>query len=152
MSGWQTFEGSVVTMPWGRAVYTVLPVPDDVASALAADGARRVEGEINDHPVNLALTRAPVIEGVFLWAGRSLLDRLGVEPGETLEVRLRPAPDAVVDTPADIAHALREAGRTAAWETLTPGKRRGLVNKVETAKTAATRAKRIVSLVGELPE
>lgn len=147
-SGWVTFEGRVVAVEWGRAVYTVLPVPEDAAAALAP--ARRVEGEIAEHPVNLALSRAPVVEGVFLWTGRSLLDRIGVAPGETVEVRLRPAPDDAVDTPDDVAGALARAGLSADWDALTPGRRRSLLYGVATAKTPETRARRIARLVGLL--
>lgn len=147
---WVEFEGRVEPLLWGRATYTILPLPPRIAADLQARGAKRVEGEINDHPVNLALARAPVAEGPFLWAGQSLLDRLGVAPGEVLEVRLRPAPDDRVDTPDDIAAALRAAGQTAAWEALTPGKRRGLLYQIDTAKTAPTRTKRIAALIQTL--
>jgi hypothetical protein len=143
-----TFEAAVEPREWSRAVYTILRLPPDVAAALA--GALRVEGEIAEHPVNLALSRAPVVEGVFLWAGQSLLDRVGVRPGEVVEVRLRPAPDDRVDVPDDVAAALRAGGVTAAWEALTPGRRRGMLYKVDTAKTAPTRAKRIAALVAEV--
>jgi hypothetical protein len=147
MSDWLRFEGRIEPLEWGRATYTILRLPPAVADALAAGKARRVEGEINDHPVNLALSRAPVVDGVFLWTGWTLLDRLSVEPGEPLEIRLRPADPDEVDTPDDLATALRAAGATAAWEALTPGRRRGLIHQVETARTAATRAKRIAALV-----
>ena len=147
---WVEFEGRIEPLLWGRATYTILRLPRDAAANLAARGAKRVEGEINDHPVNLGLSRAPVVDGPFLWAGQSLLDRLGVEPGEVLEVRLRPAPDDRVDTPDDIAAALRAAGVTAGWEALTPGKRRGLLYQIATAKTAPTRTKRIAALIQTL--
>jgi hypothetical protein len=150
VSGWLEFEGRITPLEWGRATYTILRLPPDIADALASQKARRVEGEINDQPVNLALSRAPVVEGVFLWTGQSLLERLSVEPGELLEIRLRPAPADAVDTPDDLAAALRAAGVTAAWEALTPGRRRGLIHRVETAKTAPTRAKRIAALVAEM--
>jgi hypothetical protein len=78
MDDWIEFEGYIEPVIWGRATYTTLRLPSDVADRLVALGARRVEGEINDHPVNLALSRAPVVEGVFLWAGASLLDQLGI--------------------------------------------------------------------------
>ena len=145
MSDWVTFEGAVEPLHWGRATYTILRVPDAAVAALG--GAKRVEGEINEHWVNLALSRAPVVEGVFLWAGSSLLDRLGIAPGEPLEVRLRPAPDDQVDTPEDVAAALRAAGMTAVWEGLTAGKRRGMLYQIGTAKTAPTRAKRIDAMI-----
>ncbi|MEJ8562768.1 DUF1905 domain-containing protein [Yoonia sp. GPGPB17] len=68
MDDYLSFEAQVEPLEWGKSVYTILRLPDDVAEVLASQGAKRVEGEINDHPVNLALTKASVIEGVFLWA------------------------------------------------------------------------------------
>lgn len=145
MSDWVSFEAVVEPVVWGKATYTLQRLPDRAVAALG--GAKRVEGEINAHWVNLALSRAPVVEGVFLWAGQSLLDRLGIVPGEVLEVRLRPAPDDQVDTPEDVAAALRAAGMTAEWEALTAGKRRGMLYQIGTAKTAPTRAKRIDAMI-----
>lgn len=150
MSEYLTFTGRVEPLVWGKSTYTILRLPPDVTAALHP--ARRVEGEVNDHPVNLALTRAPVVEGVFLWAGKGLLDRVGITPGEPVEVRLRPAPDDRMDTPDDIAAALRAGGAGATWDALTPGKRRGLIYQIGTAKTDATRSKRILALIRTLTE
>ena len=148
MTIWVAFEARVEPLTWGSATYTILRVPEDAAQVLGK--TRRVEGEIADHPVNLALSRAPVVEGVFLWAGRSLLDRIGIQPGEPVEVRLRAAPDDRVDLDPDIETALRAGDVMAAWETLTPGKRRGLLYQIATAKTEPTRQKRIQRLVEDL--
>jgi hypothetical protein len=143
---WGEFEGTVEPMRMGEAVYTVLRLPPDAAGALGQ--ARRVAGEIAEHPVNLAVNRDG--EGAFLWAGRSLLDRIGIAPGERVELRLRLAPDDLVDTPDDLAAALRSAGQGAAWEALSPGRRRGALYGIEQAKGAATRARRIAALVAAL--
>jgi uncharacterized protein YdeI (YjbR/CyaY-like superfamily) len=62
-----------------------------------------------------------------------------------------PTPIAV-EVPDDVAAAIRAGGRQAAWDALTPGKRRGLLYQVATAKTAPTRAKRIAALVAGLPD
>ena len=148
MSGWVTFEGRVEHLTWGRPTYTILRLPDDAVKALGP--CRRVEGEIAEHPVNLALSRAPVVQGVFLWTGQSLLDRIGIQPGELVEVRLRPAPDDRVDLDPDIEAALREGGVLDQWQSLTPGKRRGLFYQIATAKTDQTRKARIAKLVGTL--
>jgi hypothetical protein len=152
MDAWLSFEGRIEPLVRGDATCTILRLPADVADALDAAGARRVDGELNDHPVNLALTRGPPFDGVFLWAGRSLRDRVGVEPGEWLDVRLRPADPDAVDVPDDVAAAIRMAGRQDARDALTPGKRRGMLYQVATAKTAPTRAKRIAALVAGLPD
>lgn len=148
MTAWVTFEGRVEPLAWGRSTYTILRLPEDALHALGK--CRRVEGEIAEHPVNLALSRAPVLEGVFLWTGQSLLDRIGIAPGEPVEVRLRPAPDDRVDLDPDIQAALRAGGVLARWEDLTPGRRRGLLYQIATAKTDTTRQKRILHLVESL--
>jgi hypothetical protein len=148
MTDYVSFEGTIEPLEWGRATYTIMRLPPEVVQALGQ--TKRVEGEINDHPVNLALTRAPVMPDVFLWTGQSLLDRVGITPGEPLEIRLRPAPDDTVDVPDDLALALRAADATAAWEGLTPGKQRRLLYQINSAKTAPTRAKRIMALITSL--
>ena len=150
VNDWHSFEAAVEPLEWGRAVYTILRLPPDVVEALQRAGARRVEGEIAEHPVNLALTKAPVVDGVFLWAGKSLLERIGIVPGERVEIRLRPAPPDALETPDDVALALRQGEVADAWETLTPGKRRGLLYQINIAKRPDTRAKRIVNLIKAL--
>lgn len=152
MSEYLSFEGSIEPLEWGRSVYTILRVPGDIAEMLAAQGAKRVEGEINDQPMNMALSRAPAVEGVFLWTGKSVMRQLGTQPGELLEVRLRKAPEDYVEVPEDVMAALREAELVEVWEAITPGKRRGLLYSVNSAKRAATRASRIAKLLERLPE
>lgn len=148
--GYVTFDGLIEPLVWGRATYTILRLPSDVAAQLG--DAKRVEGEINEHPVNLAPTRAPVIADAFLWAGQSLLDRIGATPGEVVEVRLRPADPDLVVVDDDIFAALRAAGVAEAWAQLTPGKQRGLLYQVTSAKTPATRQKRLsVMIAGLVP-
>ncbi|MGL4236533.1 YdeI/OmpD-associated family protein [Tabrizicola sp.] len=148
MTEWVTFQGRIQPITWGRSTYTIISLPEAAVAALG--GTRRVEGEIAEHPVNLALSRAAVIEGVFLWTGSSLLERIGIAPGDLVEVRLRPAPDDRVDLDPDFEAALHTAGVSAAWEGLTPGKRRGLLYQIATAKTEPTRRKRIAKLVEDL--
>lgn len=150
MTGWQVFEGRVEPLVWGRATYAILRLPVDAASALLAAGAARVEGKIAEHPVNLALSRAREAEDVFLWAGQNLLDRTGITTGERAGLRLRPAPPDAVDTPDDLGAALRRADLTASWEASTPGMRRGQIDRIGMAKTAATRDKRIAAVIEEL--
>lgn len=150
MSDYITFDAIVRPMPWGDKVYTIIALPADVLDALGP--TKRVEGEINDHPVNLAISKAPadVIDMPFLWAGKSLLTRVGVEPGDRFEARLRPAPDDAVDVPNDVINALRSGGAVEVWEALSPGKKRAHLYQIDTAKRAETRAKRITKLVTEL--
>ncbi|WP_322894961.1 MULTISPECIES: YdeI/OmpD-associated family protein [unclassified Yoonia] len=150
MTDWVTFDGQIEPLVWGDKTYTILRLPREVEEALLAQGARRVEGEFGDHPVNLAITRAPPVDGAFLYAGRSLMDRTGLEPGEIFEVRLRPAPSDAVETPDDLEVALAAAGLSGKWEAMTAGRRRGMIYKVDSAKSETTRLRRIAALVTEV--
>jgi len=117
---------------------------------VAQSGGKRVEGEIADHPVNLGLAKADVVEGTFLWTGKDLLKRIGIEPGEPGEVSLSPAPADQVEMPSTRTNALRGAGLLEAWEKMSPGKRRGLVHQVTSAKRPETQYKRIKAILDGL--
>ena len=150
MNDYLEFTGRIEARDWGKSTYTLLRLPDGIAAALAAQGAKRVEGEINEHPVNLAPTRAPALEGTFLWTGKTLLRQIGLAPGDAVEVRLKKAPDGAVDLPHDLALALRAEGIRHFWEALTPGKQRGMIYQISTAKAQATRDRRITKLLSAL--
>jgi hypothetical protein len=143
---WVEFDGFIEPMEWGRSTYTVIRVPSDCVVALEVRG-RRVEGLIDDVPVNLALTRSPAIDGVFLWAGKSLLRRLRVVAGDSVHVRLRPADPDAVSVPDDVASALESSSSQGRWGQLTPGRRRALLARVDSAATRRTRARRIDELI-----
>jgi hypothetical protein len=145
MTGYVTFEARIEPMVWGRATYTILRLPPEIVAQLG--DAKRVEGELNEHPVNLAPTRVPVIEDAFLWAGQSLLGRVGVAVGDVVELRLCPADALEVAVDDDILSALRAGGVMGGWGQLTPGKQRGLLYQIASAKTPATRQKRIAKLI-----
>jgi hypothetical protein len=134
----------------GDKVFTIVPLPSEVISALGP--TRRVEGELNEHPATLAISSAPneATGTPFLWAGKSMPDRAGLRPGDPLEARLRAASDDAVDVPADVLNALRSGGALDAWDRLSPGKKRALLHRIDTAKRAATRASRQSQLVDAL--
>jgi len=71
MDDYLTFEGQIIPLVWGKSTYTILPIPDEITEILVSRGAKRVEGEIGDYPVNLALTKAPVIAQTFLYTGKA---------------------------------------------------------------------------------
>ena len=150
-----SFAARIEPFERGRATYTILRLPEDVIRAPGQ--TKRVEGEINDYPVNLGIAKADVVDGPFVWTGRTLLDAANVSPGEAVELRLRPAPDDHVEMPDGLDAApteagLTEAGLTAAWEALTPGKRRGLVHSAATAKRPETKSRRVAALLTTLAE
>lgn len=150
MSAWLSFSGRVVPMEWGDSTYTILPLPKEIAEELERQGARRVDVELNDHPFNMALTKAPAILDTFLYAGKSVLQDAGISPGEEINVRLCKADPDVVDVPNDILLALRSSGLTDAWSALTAGKQRGHLHKITSAKKDETRMRRISELLNNL--
>ena len=145
---WVAFEARIEPLEWGLSTYTILRLPADVLEALRHP--RRVEGEVADHPIEAGVARADVIADAFLYTGRAFLAAAGVEPGARVDVRLRPADPDRVETPADVAAAIRAAGRLEAWEALSPGRRRGALHLVATARREATRTRRIAALVADL--
>ena len=150
MDDWIDFEAQIVPMPWGKSVFTVLPIPGSIANRLNEMKAKRVEIELNDVPLNLALTKSPVIPQTFVYTGKSVLKEVGIEPGEIIDVRLRVADPDEVDEPSDVIIALRDAGVLDHWKQLTPGKKRGHLHQVVSAKRAETRTNRIAKLVALL--
>ena len=139
-------------MEWGKSTYTVLPIPGEIAAALKKMGAKRVEIELNDCPFNMALTKSPAISGTFIYAGKTILHLARISPGEEIDVRLRKADSNLVEVPNDVMAAMRAAALSDTWSALTPGKQRGLLHNINTAKRPETRAKRIAQLIKLLRE
>jgi 4-hydroxy-3-methylbut-2-en-1-yl diphosphate synthase IspG/GcpE len=144
------FEAPIVAMPWGRNTYTIIRLPDDAAAAWRSSGAKRVAGTIDGAPVNLAITTAPVMDGAFIWAGASLLRRLEAEAGDLVRCSLSPADPDEVLVPDDVEAALVERDLLRAWEAQRPAQRRALLYQVESARTEATRQRRLDALMRTL--
>lgn len=142
--------GFIEPMVWGPSRYTVLRIPLALVDAAEAAGTRRVAGELEDVTVNLALTRAPVIDDTFVWTGSSLLRRLRLEVGDPLTGWLAPVDPDEVPVPDDLAEALATAGLRERWDLQTPATRRRQLVPIDGAATAATRARRIRSLLQSL--
>ncbi len=143
-------DGFVEPMQWGAARYTVIRVPHELVDAARALGTRRVAGELEGVGVNLALTRAPVFTGTFVWAGASLLRRLRLEVGDPVKGHLAPVDPDEVPVPSDLADSLAVAGLRSAWDALPPAARRRRLVPVDAAVTPATRAGRIQAILDDL--
>ncbi|MEM6577850.1 MAG: YdeI/OmpD-associated family protein [Pseudomonadota bacterium] len=152
MSEWLSFVGRIQPMEWGKSTYTVLRIPDEIVASLKDLGAKRVEVELNDHPFNMALTKSPALSGTYVYAGKTVLRAAGISPGEEIDVRLRKVDPDLVEVPNDVMLAIRDADLSEAWSALTPGKQRGLLHAINSAKRAVTRTKRIIELIAILRE
>ena len=148
MTAYVSFEAAVEPLIWGRSTYTILRLPEDVEAQLGS--TNRVEGEINEHPVNMGIARANVVAGAFLWTGKAFLKTAQIEPGQPVDVRLRPAPNDLIEMAQDVTTSLNSAGRQPQWDALTPGKKRAHLHQINSAKRPETRAKRIAALIATL--
>lgn len=145
------FDALVEPMPWGRNVYTVVRVPDELAARARRASTRRVEGSLEGIAVNVGLNRADVIPETFVYVGSGLQRRLGVRAGDIITCVLTPADPEQVLVPDDVLVALDEAGRRAAFERKSAPEQRRLLVPVEGAARPATRERRIAALVASLP-
>lgn len=149
---WFEFDALIEPMPWGRNVYTILRLDAELAAAAARAGTRRLEGTIEDVPVNVGVNRADVLPDPFMYVGKSLQRRLGSRPGDIVRCALRPADPDDVLVGEDVVAALTEAGLLAAFEARTAPQRRRLLQPVDEAATAETRRRRIATLLASLDE
>jgi len=150
------FEGPLARHGVGRAKvvwYTVLFLPDELAAELPFDQhpRLRVEGEIADVPVQGAWM--PTGDGRrYFMVSPAVLKAARPEPGQLLEMRFRIDEQERVDVPEALAAALARDGEAAAaaWDALTPGKRRGIAHLVAAAKTPPTQARKVAEVIEAL--
>ena len=145
------FDAVLEPLESGRSTYVVLRLPAAVVDAVAAAGTRRVAGTVDHVEVNLAVTRADVIDDAFLWAGAVLRRRLGgAAPGDVVTCRLAPVDPDHVPVPRDVRDAVVAAGVEPALAALRPAELRQRLVPVEDAVRPATRARRVADLVASL--
>lgn len=134
--------------------YNVLFLPEDFASAtpFVERQTVRVEGEIAEVPVAGAWMPTGDGRRWFIVAPH-VFKTADVRLGDAVEMRFRIDDQNRVDVPDALTHALhldQDAG--AAWEALTPGKRRAHAHRVASAKTGATIERRVREIVAALKD
>jgi hypothetical protein len=128
-----------------------LPLPDDVADALQADGVRRLLVTLN----GCSCTRA--VQGRrdgerYLLLGQALLRQIAAAYGDVVEVVVRPDPDPDrVALGEELEAALDQDEEAAArFFAMTPGRQRSLAYYVTSGRRPETRIKRALELVHKL--
>lgn len=140
-----TFEGRLEELIYpGKYRYYIVRLTEEMAAELPFDREPRLRasGEINDLPFHGAWV--PGGESLpYLHLSADFVADLGVAVGDPLEVRFRLDPSDRVEVCAELFEALSgDPEADTAWETLTPGRRRGLAHMVGSAKREETRRKR----------
>ncbi len=134
--------------------YNVVFLPAELEAELPFEAfpRLRIDGELNEQPIAGAFM--PTGDGrYYLILSSKFLKQAGARVGEVVEVRFRIDEQDRVDVPAELERALaRDNACRAAWDALTPGRRRGITHYVRTAKTAPTLNKRIVEALEVIAE
>lgn len=146
-----SFDSRVAALDMGRMIYRIVPVPRETLDLLdrRGRGPLRIAGEINDFPYSGAVTASSA--GPYLLLSQARLKEMGLRVGDAVEVRFNVDTSDVVDLHEALEAALAEnAAAEEAWEALTPGRQRGLVHLVASAKRPETQARRARELVEAL--
>ncbi|MEI7444373.1 MAG: YdeI/OmpD-associated family protein [Burkholderiales bacterium] len=149
------FHGELRTHAIGRertVTYRVLHLPPDLLAVepFASTPRVRIVGELAEHPIRGAWqSGGPGLR--FLMVSPALSKAARIAVGDVVECRFDlDDPDAVEMDP-DLERAIAASSvATATWARLTPGRRRGYVALVASARTAATRGKRVVEAIASL--
>jgi hypothetical protein len=150
-----SFEAPIERHGVGRSRkvwYTVLFLPDDIAAQLPFDQhpQLRIEGELEEQPMDNAFI--PAGDGrYYVIVSPDLQKAAGLKLGQRVAFRFRVGDQSAVNMPDALTQALaRDAAAHDAWEALTVGRRRGLAYHVASAKTAATRDRRVGAVLAAI--
>jgi hypothetical protein len=142
------FEGEITLRDVGTYTYTVVYLCPALARQLPFDGQPRLRfiGEVGEHPIEAAWQ--PAAGRWYAMLSKPLLREAGLTVGDRVRIRFRVAPADRVVLPDALSQALRldDAARSA-WQSLSPGKQRGLAYLIAAAKTDATLQKRLRDLL-----
>ena len=124
-----------------------LDVPAAVSEALAVRGYVPVVGTVDG--AELTATLVPVGGGRHrLFLNNAIRQAIGKGAGDSVEIRISlDRRDRTPETPPELQEALSEEGASAAWEALTPSRRKELLVWLADAKREQTRANRIGRIV-----
>jgi len=128
---------------------TGVEIPADVVEQLGGGKRPAVEVTVNGFTYR---TTVGVMGGRFLLpfsADKRAATGLGGGDALTVDIELDTAPR-VVELPEDLSAALDGAGVRAAFDALSPSRRKAHVTAVEGAKAAETRERRIAAVVAAL--
>ena len=122
-------------------------VPATVSEAFGVRGHVPVVGTVDG--TELTATLVPVGGGRHrLFLNRAIRQAIGKGAGDSVEIRIRlDRSDRTPETPSEVQEAMAEEGATAAWEALTPSRRKELLVWLADAKREQTRAARIERIV-----
>jgi hypothetical protein len=112
----------------------------------------RFIGEFEGVPMQGAWQSSPG-KGHYVMLSKQVLAQAAREVGDEATIAFNIVGDDVVVVPEDVAAALARARRAERnWKSLSPARRRAQLAQIETARTAATRERRIARLVATMAD
>ncbi|MCY3618567.1 MAG: YdeI/OmpD-associated family protein [Acidimicrobiaceae bacterium] len=132
---------------YAHIMNVALDVPAAVSEAFGVRGYVPVVGTADE--AELTATLVPVGGGRHrLFLNSAIRQAIGKGAGDLVEVRIRlDRRDRTPETPTELQEALAEERTIAAWEALTPSRRKELLAWLADAKREQTRAGRIERIV-----
>ena len=119
-------------------------VPPEISEALGGETYIRVKGRVGDEPYRSNL--APRGGGKHrLFVHSDIWRKLGVDVGDEVDIEIeRDEDEWEIAVPADVAEAMPEGSEALeAFQALTVPNRKRFIDRIEEAKTPATRQRRI---------
>jgi len=145
------FTGPLEELDYGRMKYWVVYLPQKLEGQrpFSQQARLRIQGSVGGEPVSLALL--PMRGRHYLLISRALARKVGARPGARVRVAFTLATEDTVPMPPELVEALRqEPAWSACWQRLTPGARRGISHRVNSAKRPFTRVRRAVEALRSL--
>ena len=149
MAGEHRLVGVLYELPsnYSHIMNVAVDVPGSVSEAFGMRGHVPVVGTADGR--ELTATLVPIGGGRHrLFLNGAIRSAIGKGAGDPVEIRIRlDRRDRAPDTPPDLQAALAEDGAFAAWEALTPSRRKECLVWLADAKREQTRADRMGRIV-----
>jgi hypothetical protein len=135
----------------GNASWTFVVLPEEASANLPRRGRTSVDGTLNGHAFTATLEPDGRLSH-WLKVDEALREAAGVVGGDTVALEIAPvAREPEPKLPPDLRRALDDApGARATWEDTTTLARVDWIHWIESAKQAATRAKRVAEACDKL--
>ncbi len=147
------FEAEIRERFRGRSRYSVVFLDPNLHELLPLERHPRLrfEGSVEGLPITAAWQ--PSRGRWYALLSKRFLREAELEVGDIVGVEFRVVPQDQVDVPQELGFALGLNRRArAAWDALTPGKRRGFAHRVASAKREETRERRVEEVLDALVE
>lgn len=141
----------IEALDFGKYIYEVVWLNEELQDALPLDRhpRLRIAGEINGMDFSGAVM--PSGGRHYVMVPKAIRTRQKIGLGTVITMRFGVDDQDRVDMPEELSELLAEHEDVAElWAKLTPGKQRGFAHRVASAKTAATRQKRVEEVSGHI--